>query len=100
MPVLRVNLQEGFANDTVVVRVNGQEVFNKTSVKTRPQIGLANAFEVDVPEGSVDIQIALPLKNVSESFELQVSNPIHLGVSITHEGRITHQISQEPFGYL
>ncbi len=60
MPVLHINLQEGFANDTVVVRVNGQEVFNRTSVKTRLQIGLANAFEVDVPEGSADIQIALP----------------------------------------
>ena len=100
MSVLRINLQEGFTNDTVVVWANGQEVFNKTGVKTRLQIGLAGAFEVDVPESSVDIQIALPLKNVSESFELQVSEPVHLGVSITHEGRITHRVSQEPFGYL
>ncbi len=81
MPVLSINLQDGFTNDTVVVRVNGQEVFNETSVKTRPQIGLAGAFEVEVPQGSVDIQIAVPLKNVSESLQLQVSNPVHLGVS-------------------
>ena len=27
MPILRIDLQEGFTNDTVVVRVNGREVF-------------------------------------------------------------------------
>lgn len=100
MPILNVNLQEGFVNDTVVVRVNGQEVFNKTSVKTKLQIGLANVFQVDVPEGLLDIEIALPLKNVSESLALEVSSPVHLGLSVNHEGRITHRISQEPFGYL
>ena len=100
MPALHVDLQEGFVNDTVVVRVNGREVFNKASVKTKLQIGLATAFEADVPEGLLSIEIALPLKNVSETFALQVSDSTYLAVFITHEGRIAHRISQEPFGYV
>jgi hypothetical protein len=99
-PQLHIALQNGFDHDTVVVRVNGQEVFNTPGVTTRLQLGVARAFVVDVPEGLTDIQIALPLKNVSESLRLQVSQPLHVGLSVSRDGRLTHRLSSEPFGYL
>ncbi len=46
MVLLHIAFQEGFTDDTVVVRVNGREVFRKGSVKTRLQIGYADSFEV------------------------------------------------------
>jgi hypothetical protein len=99
-PQLHIALQDGFDQDTVVVRVNGQEVFNTPGVTTRLQLGVARAFVVDAPEGLIDLQIVLPLKNVSESLRLQVSHPLHVGFSVSRDGRLTHRLSSEPFGYL
>jgi len=60
MKLLHIAFQEGFADDTVVIRVNGKEVFRKASVKTRTQIGYAGSFEVNVQEGSVNVEVTLP----------------------------------------
>lgn len=99
-PELHIALQDGFDHDTVVVRVNGQDVFNTPDVTTRLQLGVARAFVVDVPEGLTDLQIVLPLKNVSESLRLQVSKPLHVGLSVSRDSGVTHRLSSEPFGYL
>ena len=99
MALLHIAFQEGFTGDTVVVRVNGEEVFRKGNVKTRLQIGYADSFEMNVEEGSVNVEVLLPLKNLSETIVLQVSTAVYVGVSI-HEGRIDYRISDQPFGYL
>ncbi len=99
MALLHVAFQEGFRNDAVVVRVNGEEVFHKQSVKTRLQIGYADSLELTVEEGRVDIEVLLPFKNLSETILLQVSTAVYVGVSI-HDSRIDYRISTAPFGYL
>lgn len=43
MPVLHIDLQEGFDQDAVVVAVNDQPVLDKNAVSTRMQIGLGCA---------------------------------------------------------
>jgi len=99
MALFHIAFQEGFTDDTVVVRVNEGEVFRKDNVKTRTQIGYADSFEVTIEEGSVKVEVLLPLKNLSEIFVLQVSTAVYMGISID-DGRIVYRISQEPFGYL
>lgn len=100
MTLLSVALEDGFVDDLVAVRVNDQEVFCKPNVKTRFQIGLADSFEANVPEGSVKVEVILPSKQLSESIVLQNSNQAYIGVSLTPEGKISYRVSQEPFGYL
>jgi hypothetical protein len=101
MVLLHVALQEGFEDDTVVIRVNGEEVFHKPNVKTRLQIGYADSIEVNVQEGPVNVEVALPLRDLTESVVLQVSAPVYLGVSVTRDGRIMYtEPRSEPFGYL
>lgn len=100
MALLHIALQEGFTNDTVIIRINGKEIFHKPGVKTRLQIGYADSIEINVQEGSVKVEITLPLRNLSESTVLQVLKPVYLGVSITPENKISCRSSYEPFGYL
>ena len=99
MALLHIAFQEGFTGDTVIVRVNGEEVFHKENVKTRLQIGYADSFEMTIEEGPVNIEVLLPLKNLSETIMLQLSTALYVGVSI-QDGRIDYRISHEPFGYL
>jgi hypothetical protein len=99
MVPLVVNLQDGFADDLVLIRVNGLEVFRKEGVRTKLLLGYADSFEIQVPEGPVSVEVILLSRNLSETILLQVTKAVYLGLSI-HDGRIDHRISNEPFGYL
>ena len=100
MALLHIALQEGFSGDSVLIRVNGKEAFQKANVKTRNQIGLADSFEFTVPESSATVEVSLSSRNVSESIRVNASQSVYLGVSLTPEGKLSHRISQEPFCYL
>lgn len=100
MPLLHIALQDGFIGDTVVVFVNGKEEYRKSPVNTRFQIGLADTFELNVAAGTIHVKVSLPLKNVSESSDLQVSADIYFGVSLSAEGKLICDTSDRPFGYL
>jgi len=98
MADLRIALQDGFEGDTVVVKVNGQEVFKQENIKTKRQIGKAASFEVEVEKGSTNVEVSLPLKSLSETIAVKVSGETYLGVSVVKE-KIEHRVSSEPFRY-
>lgn len=98
MATLRIALHDGFEDETVVISVNGKEVFNQKNVKTKRQIGKAARFEVKLQAGSADVEVLLPLKKLSDRIALKVSDETYLGISLV-DGRIEHRISSEPFRY-
>lgn len=67
MHLLHIAFQEGFDDDSVIVRINGKEMFRKDDLKTRSQIGYAGSFETNSHEGPVTIDILLPNKNLSQT---------------------------------
>ncbi len=99
MGLLYIDLQEGFTDDAVVVRVNGQEVFRREKVRTRLQLGLAESVEVTVAEGSADIEVVVVSRNLSKTMKVQVSAETYVGVSIV-EGEIDYRISDDLIGYV
>jgi hypothetical protein len=100
MALLHIALQEGFSNDSVEIQIDGKEVFRKTEIKTRNQIGFADSFDLNLPQGSVRLSISVPTRQASETITLLLEDPVYLGISLTREGKITYQISGEPFRYL
>ena len=52
---LRVRLGDGFRNDTVSLRVNGEQVFHKSGVTT--DLRLSRADSVDVPVGTTTVRL-------------------------------------------
>ena len=99
MVLLKVDLQDGFEGDLVTVRVNNAEVFRKEGIKTRLTLGLADSFEVDIPEGKIKIEVTLPMKDVSGTISLVMSGPAFLGVSV-EDNRISFKRSEVMFFYL
>jgi hypothetical protein len=99
MPLLHIAFREGFDGDTVVVRIDGKEMFRKDNMNTRSQIGYAGSFETNSHEGPVTIDILLPSKNLSETVQLPITAATYVGVSI-EKGKITYRISDQPFGYV
>lgn len=98
MPPLRIDLQEGFDNDSVAVRVDGAEVYRKTGVKTRPTVGVADSFEIEARDPAhVEIDVATKMHKVA--IDLKVSEFPYLGVSCARGG-LQLQPSRELFRYL
>ena len=98
MPLLRVDLQEGFVGEPVRITVNGQEEFHKDDVRTRTQIGRADAFEVTLPEGPAQIEISA--RGITRRIAVSISADLYVGVSITRDGTIVDKQSDHAFGYV
>jgi hypothetical protein len=98
MPLLHVDLQEGFGGEPVLITVNGRELFRKDGVRTRTQIGLADSVEETLPAG--DIRIEVTARGTTHAIAAPLSADLYLGVSITPEGRIVHKQSAHAFGYV
>jgi hypothetical protein len=99
MPRLKIDLREGFARDEVIISVDGREVFRNDAVSTRVQIGLAASVETSVG-GRATVEVALPKRGLSQTIEVEVPAPRFLGLTITRDGRLTHELSDQPFRYL
>jgi hypothetical protein len=118
---LLVDIQEGFNDDTVIIKVNGKDVFTKEHVTTSLLAGPAASFSTKIEsrqeEGSRLIVTALvPTRNnLQDSHELDLENnsnsagEIYLGISIIGGGelsgygkeeKIRFIASDHPFGYM
>lgn len=99
MTKLRVDLQDGFQEDTVILAVNGQEVFREPGVTTKTQLGVARYFETEVAPGPTTVTVSLPERGLLQTFELDVAGPTYLGVSLTPGGEFTHRVQSTTFRY-
>jgi len=98
MVTLGIDLQDGFEDDTVVMQINGEEVFRKEHVTTNLLLGLAASFETEVEKGPVSVEISVETRDIVETIPLDVSADTYLGVSVVND-RIEQIISDEPFVY-
>jgi hypothetical protein len=98
MPLIHVDLQEGFEGDPIVIAVNGREAFNKPAVRTRTQIGLADSVELTLPPGDANIEVTA--RGNTTRFTVPAPDDVYVGISIADNGQIVHRTSREAFGYL
>jgi hypothetical protein len=94
---LSIDLQDGFADDTVVLRVNGDQVFRKEHVTTKGPLGYAESFAVNVSEGALTLEVDIEAK-AAEIIPLEVHRDTFIGISI-FGGVVDYLVSDEPFRY-
>jgi hypothetical protein len=98
MTVIVIDLQDGFADDEVLILADGQEIFNKKGVDTDYSIGLAASVKFEVSEKQVTVEIIIPSRRLSDNIKIDGSSAPYLGVSIL-DNKINHQFSDEEFIY-
>ncbi len=99
MATLSIDLQDGFADDTITISVDGREAYHKAGVSTDYALGRADSVNIQAHSGTVQVKITVVSRNISELLEINIAETVYLGVSIL-EDRIHHQISDERFIYL
>ena len=97
--VLHVALQDGFDDDTVVVRVNDEEVFRQEGLSTDYRISLAEDFEVPRAEGPLRLEVELPDRDLAGALDIDAEGTVYVAVSV-EEGALTFRLSDAPFGYM
>ena len=100
MATLHVHLQDGFTDDHVRVDVDGGTACDRTHVRTRPQLGLAEALELDVPAGAVTVRVQVAGRGVDRSIVVDAAETPYLGLSLSPAGELTHRVSDTTFGYV
>ena len=98
MPMIRIDLQDGFAGDSIVVRVGDREIFRGDGVRTSRLLGFAHSVTADVPWGRVPVAVDVPSRGLAGQTTVDVNGEVFLGVSISPEG-VAFQSSNGPFGY-
>lgn len=92
VPDMQVYLTDGFANDHVVVSVDGRTIFDRAGITTKKMIGLAEQLNaVPVPAGKASVEVKLPEKNLSATFEVDLSKGSHVPVTL-EGGQLTHKV--------
>lgn len=98
MPKLRVDFQEGFAGQDVVLRAAGRERF-RGPLKTRMQTGLAALVELTEPAARVALEIDVSGSSPLQ-FDVQLDRDTYVCISRDARGGLTHEMVFDPPGYL
>lgn len=97
---LTIEFQEGFQNDTLVLRIDGIETMRHEHLTTRLQTGYAAAGAATVPAGRVVLDVDLPATGVSGQVVLDVQAPMWVGVNLDAGRVFRFKLSDSPFGYV
>jgi hypothetical protein len=98
MPLLHIALQDGFTGEPVTIFLDGKEIYRKDDVRTRTQIGRADAIEATHDPGPATVEVRA--RNTSATITPTLDGDVYLAVSISPDGRIVHRSSVEPFRYM
>jgi hypothetical protein len=98
MATLRVDFQDGFQDDEVVVSVDGRERARRAGLTTKRVIGLAGNETIDVEPGKRTVLVSVPSRGFGTQIHVTVEEASYLGVSIM-AGGIAVIVRDQPFGY-
>ena len=100
MHPLHIALHDGFQGHTVVITVDGREVYNQSSVTTNVAISRADAFDIQVASNTVRIEVSVEPGGRQGSTEVDVTQYPFVAVSLERNGSITFQPSTQLFRYM
>jgi len=98
MGTLRIDLQDGFDNDDVCIKVNGREVYHHRDVTTKLLLGLADTIETKAEDGSAVVEITVPTRKLSRTDKVDVKGDTYVGACV-QRGGLRLLVSSTPFGY-
>lgn len=99
IPLLGIDLQEGFHGDEVAVRVNGEVFVRFSDLSTKLLLGFAHTASLQIPAGPTEIIVDVPSRSVSHCIRLNIHQDTHIGISLL-EKEIQHIVSSKSFMYL
>lgn len=99
MSTLTLHFRESFDNDTVVVRLGGDERYRAEGLKTKLLLGYAEIVELDIQQHSVLLEVDVPSRGTTAQYQLDLRHDLDVEVWLTGQG-LQLRIPPEPPAYL
>lgn len=99
MVLLKIDLQDGFTDDLVIITVDGVEVYRREHVKTKLTLGYADSFTLDIPPGDAIVEVRLPSREIAQRIPIRLEESLSLGIFLD-DGLVSHRLSRERFRYM
>lgn len=97
--VLHIELQEGWLDDPVEIHANGVLVARLAQARTKPQTGLAEMVETEVPAGETTVRVELTSRGIAGEHRVTLATEHWVGVSVTEAG-LRFRDQGHLFGYV
>lgn len=94
--VLTVSLEEGFAQDHVVIRLDGDRAYDERDVTTRLQTGLAAAVRLEAA-AACRLEVSLPGRGLSHQLAVDATRTPYVQVSVVGDDVQVHAAEQPPY---
>jgi len=94
---LHITLRDGFRGHTVVIVVDGHEVYHRAGVTTDPTMSRADAVKLVVAPRLVQVAVSVTPGDYIASLDLDVSAHPHLAISLVGEGTVSFETSAHRF---
>ena len=95
---LHLAFEDGFAGDTVIVEVEGQEVARPSGLTSSLATALAATAEASLPVSAGRVTVLVPARGLSASRQLDFHALPYLAVAI-RDGQLVLRSQDEPFVY-
>jgi hypothetical protein len=94
---LRIDLQAGFAGESVELWVDEELRHTEPDVRTVASAGLAAAVPIETPEGPATVRIVLPEQGLEETVETIVAGETYVVVSLERGRLLAEQLAEAPY---
>lgn len=100
MNLLHIALHDGFRGHTVIITVNGDEVYRKSGVTTDLTISRADGFDTKVGSDKARLEVTAEPNHHKGTAEINISEYPYVAVSLVEGGRVSFERSKETFRYM
>ena len=97
MATLRIDLQGGFEADTVEIWLDEELRQREDGVTTNLSVDLASSVPLVVPDGPVDVRVALPDRGLEETVEALVAGDTYVTARIENGRLLVEQLAEAPY---
>ena len=94
---VHIVLRSGFRGHTVVVVVDGGEVYRRTGVTTNETISRADTVELAVEPRLIQIVVSVTPGDYAAALDLDAAAHPHLAINLVGEGTVSFEPSAQPF---
>jgi hypothetical protein len=94
---LRIDLQGGFAGETVEIWIDEELRHREDEARTNLSVDLAASVPLQVPEGPADVRIVLPEQGLEETVETIVAGDTYVVARLEQGRLVAEQLAEAPY---
>lgn len=91
---VEIKLRDGFANDTVIIRIDGREVYRKPQVTTDLAVSYADGLSLPIDRTTIDLRVEI-VGGPTATKRITVEDSVFIDVRVINGEISLHESKEE-----